>query len=290
MSYDTLVLAWEAGEFAQAEACLLRLLSSEPRSSHYLLLHARLMHDANDALRCFEAYKRVDPSILGESDQIAFLLAAERLGAGACTECVSPPRDWSTAPHVRERLAFAASRVGNFASTDLGPRVVAQTAFCEMKARSPLVGPLVIDDFLALESAFALRSFLLNHPHWRDADDCGEQLSTVAEGLACPVLFKAAEEIRRALECHLPRLAIASIWAYRYRSNGAEAKPHADDGDISVNLWITPDGHCRQAATGGLHIWSSEAPSDYFTAAQGDKMPLLRATAYDSAALEVVAY
>lgn len=290
MSYYELVDAWEAGKFDQAEACLMKLLAIEPLSLHYLLLYARLMHDARDAPRCFEAYKRFDPSILSESDQVAFLLAAEKLGPEACTECVSSTAKWSAAPQVRERLAFAEGRRGSFASPELGARVISQPAFDALTARSPLEGTLVIDAFLATESALALRSFLLNHRRWRDADDGGEQLSTVADGLACSVLFNAAEEIRIALESHFPRLAIASIWAYRYRSNGATAKPHADDGDISVNLWITPDRHCRQKAMGGLHIWNSEAPSNYFAAAPGDKMPLLHATAYDRAAGEVVAY
>ena len=38
---------------------------------------------------------------------------------------------------------------------------------------------------------------------------------------------------------------------------------HADQSDISLNLWITPDAANLQPGSGGLDVWDVAAPDDW---------------------------
>jgi hypothetical protein len=38
---------------------------------------------------------------------------------------------------------------------------------------------------------------------------------------------------------------------------------HADQSDVSLNLWITPDAANLQPGSGGLDIWGTPAPADW---------------------------
>ena len=51
-------------------------------------------------------------------------------------------------------------------------------------------------------------------------------------------------------------------WAYKY--HGAEAdmgiRPHADQGAVTVNCWLTPDAHNRVPGSGGLRVYNASVP------------------------------
>lgn len=57
-----------------------------------------------------------------------------------------------------------------------------------------------------------------------------------------------------------PVIAMVGI---RLRRQAARNRFHADDADLTLNLWITPDSANLDPSTGGIVVWNQRAPKDW---------------------------
>jgi len=133
----------------------------------------------------------------------------------------------------------------------------------------------VIDNFLKARSLKVIRQKLINHPGWHrknwftpclnnDNPDIPE-VNEIVENLKilCPDIFKKHEYV----EC----------WSLMYLNNTA-AGIHADEVDLTLNIWLTPDVYNLNKYASGLTFYdvkygfsqSSEIclHKDYYTSSE----------------------
>ncbi len=85
----------------------------------------------------------------------------------------------------------------------------------------------------------------------------------VSEGFSCPLLFQIIDEFRRRLPNVIGKAVLRNAWSYRYYGEAPGVRAHMDNGDVSVNFWITPDSANLNPDSGGLINWNKRAPADY---------------------------
>ena len=132
-------------------------------------------------------------------------------------------------------------------------------------------GLTYIDNFLSPKAIKSLRDFLLGSTIWFNILYKGGYLGTnLKEGLANPLIFQIAEELKNKFPKIFKNHAIKQIWAYKYDSQAKKTgsklsgiHPHADEGKITFNFWITPDQANLNPSSGGLVIHSLEAPNEW---------------------------
>jgi len=132
-------------------------------------------------------------------------------------------------------------------------------------------GLTYIDNFLSPLALESLRKFLLGSTIWFNIGFKGGYLGTnLNEGLGNPLIFQIAEELRKKFPKIFKNYPIKQIWAYKYdsraknkNSNLSGIHPHADDGAITFNLWITPSDANLNPSSGGLVFHSLEAPKQW---------------------------
>jgi hypothetical protein len=90
-----------------------------------------------------------------------------------------------------------------------------------------------------------------------------EVSATLFNGFCCPLLLQIAQELRQRLPGLLGRQPLSLAWAYKYCGPFSGLGPHADDGAVAVNFWITPDEANEDPAGGGLIIWDRLVPKHY---------------------------
>jgi hypothetical protein len=127
-----------------------------------------------------------------------------------------------------------------------------------------------LDDLLTPEAHEGIRRFATRSTIWfenRYAEEVGGRL---AMGLACPLLFQVAGELRDALPDLLGPLRLRTIFGYVYYQSGSDGHLHADQGvlddrqAVSLNYWVTPDEANLDPGQGGLTVWNRRAPEAYF--------------------------
>lgn len=122
-------------------------------------------------------------------------------------------------------------------------------------------GIAVIDQALIPDAIEGLRQQLLKSTVWFDLKR-GHLGAYLEDGLASGLLLQVAEEFQTRLEGIIQRKRLVQAWAYKYLYNGDMGiRPHADEGAITVNCWLTPDSENLNASTGGLEIFLAEAPN-----------------------------
>lgn len=124
-------------------------------------------------------------------------------------------------------------------------------------------GVVYIDDFLEPAALHSLREYALLSTIWFQSDFVNELSSTIFNGFACPLIFQIANDIRSRFPRLLGHLALTSAWAYKYYGDKSGVGVHADAGQVSVNLWLTPDELNASPETGGLTVWNVEVPHQY---------------------------
>ncbi|KAJ8599046.1 hypothetical protein CTAYLR_009813 [Chrysophaeum taylorii] len=135
-------------------------------------------------------------------------------------------------------------------------------------------GVAVVDDFLTADAAAALRDFVLGSTVFTRAYVQGYLGAFLADGFgASPVVQQLADELRTFVFPELLsgaqlRQAWAYVYARRRDDNDGASHPrgidaHADDADVSVNVWITPDSANLNPRSGGLVIYNSTPPDHW---------------------------
>ena len=56
---------------------------------------------------------------------------------------------------------------------------------------------------------------------------------------------------------------LSQWWGFAGPRQAARNRFHADDADLTLNLWITPDSANLDPSTGGIEVWDQRAPKDW---------------------------
>jgi hypothetical protein len=122
---------------------------------------------------------------------------------------------------------------------------------------------IVVDDLLAVEALESLRHFCLGATVWRRSYEPGYVGAFPEDGFASVLLFEIADALRHAMPGVLGGHRLAQWWALAYGQGLSGTDVHADDSDISVNLWITKTEANLQRDRGGLMMWDRTPPDDW---------------------------
>ena len=125
----------------------------------------------------------------------------------------------------------------------------------------------VVDGFLTEEALAALRRFCMDSTIWFDASHAQGGRGYIGadgmDGLACPLLFQIAEDLRRALPQVIGTLPLIKLWAFKYDHALQGINAHADAAQVNVNFWITPDEACLDSSAGGMIVHDARVPLEW---------------------------
>jgi tetratricopeptide (TPR) repeat protein len=105
--------------------------------------------------------------------------------------------------------------------------------------------------------------FCVESTIWFQMTFKNEVSATLFNGFCCPLLLQIAQELRQRLPGLLGGLPLSLAWAYKYCGPFSGLGPHADDGVVAVNFWLTPDEANEDPERGGLVIWNRLVPEHY---------------------------
>lgn len=130
--------------------------------------------------------------------------------------------------------------------------------------RASGAGAIYVDDLLTPAAYQRLKAFLLESTIWHDFSHIGGFVASYLEdGLACPLILQIADEIRGAFAALLAGHPLTQAWAFKGLKPSSTIDVHADDGAISLNLWITPSAANRNPERGGLVVGLVPPPQDW---------------------------
>ena len=131
-------------------------------------------------------------------------------------------------------------------------------------------GLTYIDNFLSTKALNSLRNFLYESTIWFDVKKDGYLGTYLIDGLANPLIFQIADELRKKFPKIFKSYSINQIWAYKYDSRAKNKDSslkginvHADFAAINVNFWVTPKEANLNPKSGGLIVYDVEAPEDW---------------------------
>ena len=127
------------------------------------------------------------------------------------------------------------------------------------------------DNFLAPAALDSIRHFLLGSTIWFDFFHSGGYIGAyLRDGLACPLFFQIAEEMRTTFPKIFKNHPLKQLWAYKYDSRAYKKdspltgiNAHADYAAVNVNFWITPKVANLNSLSGGLIVYNTEAPLEW---------------------------
>ena len=85
----------------------------------------------------------------------------------------------------------------------------------------------------------------------------------LTDGLACPLLFQIAKDLRQTFPEIFKNHQLMQLWAYKYDSRLTGINIHADSAAVNVNFWITPNSANLNPNNGGLVVYKAKAPMDW---------------------------
>jgi len=120
-----------------------------------------------------------------------------------------------------------------------------------------------VDELLRPQALARLQAFCRRATVWYQCHYEHELSASMLDGFSCPLLVQIAGEMRRVFASVIGERHLTTCWAYKYYGSASEVQVHADDGEVSVNFWITPDEANLDPAGGGLKIWNKRVPAHY---------------------------
>jgi tetratricopeptide (TPR) repeat protein len=125
-------------------------------------------------------------------------------------------------------------------------------------------GLVVVDGFLREDAVEALRQYALRSTIWFDYSKAGGYCgSYLNDGFGCPLLMQLAEELRERMPAVLGPHPLTHLWGYIYDQALSGITSHADPARVNLNFWVTPDEANLDPDSGGLVVWTREAPPDW---------------------------
>lgn len=124
-------------------------------------------------------------------------------------------------------------------------------------------GIVCVDHLLTPEALAQLQRFCLRSTVWRRPYPPGYLGANPESGFFSPLLLQIAAELRQAIPGLLGELHLNYWWSFVCQHQRPGIDIHADQSDISLNFWITPDSANLQPGGGGLDVWDVAAPADW---------------------------
>ena len=125
-------------------------------------------------------------------------------------------------------------------------------------------GLTYFDNFLTPVALDSIRHFLLGNTIWFDFFHGGGYIGAyLRDGLACPLFFQIAEEMRTTFPKIFKNHPLKQLWAYKYDSPLTGINAHADYAAVNVNFWVTPKAANLNSLSGGLVVYNTEAPLEW---------------------------
>ena len=116
----------------------------------------------------------------------------------------------------------------------------------------------------------SLREYLLGSTIWFDIKQGGYIGAYLKEGLANPIIFSIAKELKDKFPNIIKDHCIEQIWAYKYDSRSKNENSlvsginiHADFAEITINFWISPDDANLNKDSGGIIIHHVSVPKEW---------------------------
>jgi hypothetical protein len=124
-------------------------------------------------------------------------------------------------------------------------------------------GITCFDHLLTPQALAQLQRFCLRSTVWRRSYPPGYIGANPESGFVSALLLKIGAELRAALPELLGEHHLSYWWSFVCQHERPGTDIHADQSDISLNFWITPDQANLQPGTGGLDVWDVAAPADW---------------------------
>jgi len=124
-------------------------------------------------------------------------------------------------------------------------------------------GIACVDHLLTPEALAQLQRFCLRSTVWRRCYPTGYLGANPESGFFSALLLQIAAELRQALPELLGEHHLNYWWSFVCQHQRPGIDIHADQSDISLHFWITPDSANLQPGTGGLDVWDVAAPADW---------------------------
>lgn len=124
-------------------------------------------------------------------------------------------------------------------------------------------GITCVDHLLTPEALAQLQRFCLRSTIWRRPYPPGYLGANPESGFFSPLLLQIAAELRQALPELLGEHHLSYWWSFVCQHQRPGTDIHADQSDISLNFWITPDRANLEPGSGGLDVWDVAAPADW---------------------------
>ncbi|PIQ23275.1 hypothetical protein COW36_08005 [bacterium (Candidatus Blackallbacteria) CG17_big_fil_post_rev_8_21_14_2_50_48_46] len=128
------------------------------------------------------------------------------------------------------------------------------------------------DSFLTEAALEALRKCCLESTFWRDyyAEE-GYLGAFMDDGFANRLLFGIAQELTEAMPKIFKNLPLRYLWAFKYHSESKGIRLHADQAQINLNFWLTPDSANLDPTGGGLLFYDKKPPENWGFQAYNDQ-------------------
>ncbi len=120
----------------------------------------------------------------------------------------------------------------------------------------------VADGLLTPPVLAALRDFLRAATIWYDIKP-NYLGAYFIEGFANRLTLGIAEALRLALPRVFGNHRLTQAWAYKYGPELSGIPMHADAAAVNVNFWVAPGDANLDPASGGLKVYTAQAPKDW---------------------------
>lgn len=124
-------------------------------------------------------------------------------------------------------------------------------------------GVACIDNLMTLPALTQLQRFCLESTVWRRSYRQGYLGAYPEAGFVSPLLLQLAAELKQAVPELLGEHHLIYWWGFVCQHQRPGTDIHADQSDISLNFWITPDSANLAPESGGLEVWNVAAPPDW---------------------------
>ena len=119
-----------------------------------------------------------------------------------------------------------------------------------------------IDDLLSPEALAAIRGYCLESTIWNELKG-GYLGAYMPDGFSGRLLLGIAAELRTRMPRVIRDHPLQTMWGYKYDARYAGIGVHADVAAVNVNFWITPDEANLEPGTGGLVVYTHDAPRNW---------------------------
>jgi tetratricopeptide (TPR) repeat protein len=119
-----------------------------------------------------------------------------------------------------------------------------------------------IDELFTPGALAAIRLFCLESAIWNQLKG-GYLGAYMPDGFSGRLLLRIASELRARMPRVISQHSLQTMWGYKYDSRYAGIGVHADIAAVNVNFWVTPDEANLDPESGGLVVYTHDAPLDW---------------------------